>query len=477
MAVTLKRNGTDISSSVDWKTVDLNLVLSKEVSALSFDVIKTPSATIPAVADQIDLYDDSGHIFGGTVTESRLTIDGGILRRYTIIATDWSYKFDAKMVAKTYTNQDPGTIVKDIISSFTSGFTSANVQLAGYTVPSIKFNYQPPTKCIQKLAQLIGWDWYIDPAKDVHFFIGSGLGASAVAPFNLDDTSGNLEWPTIDYAVNSQNLKNSVYVIGATYKKTYTSVTAIDVYTSVNNVTTYPLVYPYTKASITVTLGGVTQTIGTYGIDNPASFQVLYSNATGAPPFIIFSGNPGAGSQIKVYGAAEVPILGYANDTASIASYGEFQDTIVDKQITTYQEAQQRAIAEILQYGQPINDLKFKTLKTGLMIGQTITINSTILGINVTLTIERIRATSYSPTGLRYHVEAIGGDKVRFTDLMAVLLEQELNQNTVDDTTILQVLVRITESLALADTVPAPSASTPPFTWNGFTWGLASWHT
>jgi hypothetical protein len=474
MSVVLKVNTTDKSSWVDWTSIDLNLVLTKEVSTLAFDMFKKTGVTIPVVGDTIDLYDTSVHIFGGTVTQSELKIAGGILPRYTITVTDWSYQFDAKNVAKTYTNMDPGDIVSDIISNFTTSFTSTHVQTAGYTIPSVKFNYQPPTKCIQKIAQLIGWDWYIDPDKDVHFFLGE-TGAATTAPFNLDDTSGNLEWPSLDYAVNSQNLKNSVFVIGATYKKTYDATSAIDVYTSVNNVKTYPLVYPYTQSSLTVTLAGSSQTVGIYGQDDPGSFQVLYSNSVGAPPFIVFSANPGAGSQIKVFGDAEVPILGYSNDAASITTYGEFQDTIVDKQITTYQEAQQRALAEILQYGQPIDDLKFNTLKTGLMIGQTITLNSTILGVNVTLVISRIRAVGYSPSQLEYQVEAVGGDKIKFTDIMAVLLEQELNQNSVDDTTVLQVLIRIADSIAVADSTPAITTSTGPYKWNTGKWGLASW--
>ncbi len=105
------------------------------------------------------------------------------------------------------------------------------------------------------------------------------------------------------------------------------------------------------------------------------------------------------------------------------------------------------------------------------MIGQTITLNSTILGLDVTLTIRRIRATGYSPTQLEYEVEAIGGDKVGFIDLMAVLLEQELNQNSVDDTTILQVLLRIAESIELDDGTPEIVSSTGPYVWGaGWTW-------
>jgi hypothetical protein len=47
---------------------------------------------------------------------------------------------------------------------------------------------------------------------------------------------------------------------------------------------------------------------------------------------------------------------------------------------------------------------------------------------------------------------------------MALLLEQELNQNSVDDGTVLQVLRRITETLAVSDTVSV-SSSTGPYEW------------
>lgn len=479
--------GTEITEVVDWRSIDLNLVLTKEVSTLAFDILITPASTpfIPVIGAIINLYEiqDDGltaHVFGGTVTERELVVDGGIQARYTITVTDWGYALDAKMIAKTYTNEDPADIVRDIIANYASGFTVGNVHTAGYTIPSIKFNYQPPSKCIQKIATLIGWDWFIDADKDLHFFRGdvdNGAGAGAVAPFNLDDTSGNLEWPTIDLDENTQNMKNSVFVIGSTYKKTYDAGSAIDVYPSHAGQTTYPLVYPYDKSTLTVTLDGTTQTVGVYGQDDPGSFNVLYSNASGGPAFVLFTTDPGDGHTIKIFGDAEVPILGYANDADSIATFGEFQDTIVDRQITTVAEAQQRALAEVIQFGAPIDDLKFSTLKKGLMIGQTITLSSNLLGINVTLIIKRIQGLGYSPTQLEYQVEAIGAgaNKVSFVDLMGVLLEQEINQNSVDDSTILQVLVRITESLAVTDSIPAPTTSAPPFKWGSFKWGFMSW--
>ena len=71
----------------------------------------------------------------------------------------------------------------------------------------------------------IGWDWYIDPDKDVHFYFAEGNAASSseitLAPIIIDDTTGDIEWPTLDVQVDITNMKNAVYVVGGTYQKNF----------------------------------------------------------------------------------------------------------------------------------------------------------------------------------------------------------------------------------------------------------------
>src|SRR4029077_18260392 len=103
------------------------------------------------------------------------------------------------------------------------------------------------------------------------------------------------------------------------------------------------------------------------------SVQVLYNPDN---RYIQFTTTPGSGHTVKIYGDARVPILAHAQDSAGISAYGEIQDSIVDKLITTVSEAQARAQAEVLQYGHAVYTVKFKTLKTGLAVGMQITLNS-----------------------------------------------------------------------------------------------------
>jgi hypothetical protein len=479
----LKLNGTAITNTVEWTSLDLTSVLTKEVSTLQFVIKKGigqtfPAITLPVMNDQIDLYDTAGtHIFGGVVTQIETTIEG-LLASYQVTATDWGFKLDHYLVKKSYVNMDAYDIVADIISNFAnSGFTLTHVNHTGYNISSIRFNYMPVTKALEKLAKLIGWEWFVDPDKDIHFFLGAvanGVGDGGAAPFNIDATSGNVWWKTIDILQSIQNLKNSVFIIGGNQKKIYTAANTPDAYVTNGTQTVFSLAYHYDSSTIVVTLNGTSQTIGTDGQTADSQVQVQY-NSNGR--FIRFTSVPTTGQTVKIYGTANVPLIGHSTNPTSIVQYGEIQDAIPDAQITSWLEAQERAQADLLQFGHPTYDVKFTTITPGLQIGQTIMLNLPTLGINnYSLVVRRMEVTGHGPMALQYAVEAIGSDIVTFVDIMSNLLRQETD-NTDTDNAVIPNLVSVPESLAVADTV-AVSHTSGPYVWDnaisryGFvTWG------
>jgi hypothetical protein len=470
--IIIKDNGTDISSSVDWRSIDCTQVLTKENASLRFSVRQGvgqtyPAITVPAIGDAIQLYDSTGIIFGGTVTEVEATIEG-LLITNQITVSDYGYLLDGTLVKKNYAMMDPADIVADIIANFAvgKGFTTNHVQRGNFLVPSIKFNYQQPTKCLQSLAKLIGWDWYIDPSKDIHFFLGdveNAVGEGGVAPITVDGTSGKIEWNSLDVDLNLQNMQNSVYVIGGTYTKTFTAGNTPDSFPTDGVTQFFTTSYPYDIVTITVTLDGVSQTVGTANQTAPGSVQVLYNDAQRWIEFT--AGAPANGHTVKVYGNAKVPIVAHAGNSASIATYGEYQTVIVDVKITSVPEAQQRAQAAVLQFGHPVYDIKFKTLIPGCAIGQAITVNLPAFGIsNKQLVIKRVEATGYVPGAngqLEYQVECIGSDTVTFTDLMTTLLQEEATQTQVDDSTINENLEVVGETATLTEAVSATPGTRP----------------
>ena len=493
----------DITSIVEFdSTFNVQSVLTKQKGQFTFNVKAPQAPTLPTHMPQIGNeiyvnYTIAGNtqlIFGGTLVTSEPIVKGGVLLLYQLTAADWGFLFDSKVVRKNYAGMDPHDIVVDLVSNFCpSGFTTNHVQTGHFLVSTIKFNYQQPSKCLESLARQIGWDWYIDANKDIHFYFAEGNPGSSsevsLAPFNIDDTSGNIEWPTLDVQVDITNMKNSVYVVGGSYAKYFVlspnpnatppQYAPIDVYTSVAGTFVYPLAYPYTQSTMTVTLAGTGQSIGTDQITDPTTVEVLY-NQQGR--FLRFTSDPGAGHQIIVQGQALIPILAHVSNSASITAYGELQDSIVDSTILSIQEAQERAQADIDMFGHPVYVVKFNTISSlanQLFLGQQITLNSTKFGVSgKTLIIKQINCVARTPTQLEYQVQCLGSDNVTFNDIMLTLLQQNLAQTSTPDSTVLQVLLPIADGVQLTDTVTVTSG-TAPYAWGPNTpqpnWGFWTW--
>lgn len=476
-AFSIKLNTTtDITAMVDWTTIDNKNVLTKEISTLQFTCpipLGNATTNLPQLGQQIDLYDQANnHIFGGIVTENEMTVPkGGLVMEYQITATDWGFLLDSKLVNQTYGMMDPADILADIIANFAQpGFnTTLYVKRGNFLVSSIQFNYLPVTKAIQKLATAIDWDWFVDPDKNIWFFqgavddgSGASVGTGVFAPFNIDLTSGNIILESLDVDYNITNLKNSIYVIGATKEQNFTQATTPDVYTSVAGQLVYSLGYNYDLSTMTVLLAGVPQAVGALNQSQIDTYQVYYQS--GKPSFIQFASDPGNGHSIVVFGTASIPIVAHVQNSASIATYGEIQDVITDTNITTSAEAFQRAEADLLQYGHAVYDVKFNTRTPGLQIGQTMLITLPTSAYGVTaypVVIKSVEAIGYTPTSLLWQVEAIGSDVVTYTDIMTQLLLAE-QQTQSSDNTVLQELLPVEEAINIQETI-AVTAYTKPY--------------
>ena len=470
MSLVLKINGVDRSDIVDWKTLTKTEVLTKEVDRLEFEIKKTPSKTIPQLNDEVALLEDGKKIFGGVVVEKKEKVLGGRLLGYEIRCKDWSHLLDGKLVTKSYENKTAREIVLDIINTYTTGFTTNNVKINTPTIGSIKFNYEQVSRCLTELADQIGWDWYVDADKDIHFFDEE----TATAPFVLDDDSGNFEWGSLEINQSVLNLKNCVFVRGGEYKKTISEENSVDVYRGDGSRKVFHLAYRYDN--ITVKKNGVVQTIGTDGQTDPNTVDCLYNFNE---KFIKFGTAPANGDSIVIYGDAYIPIIAQVRDQVSVAEYGEFQHAIVDKSITSIKEAETRAIAELKKYSQSVYEASFKTKKTGLKTGQKIILNSAIRGINKSFKINRIIGKARGSDHMEYEVFMIASGNITFTDIMVDLLSKDKKNITIAKNEILQRLEKFTEELSLSDTLEALAKTSPPYKWgpdtNAGKWSFSTW--
>lgn len=448
-------NGTNRSSIVDWKSLILTDVLTKEVDRLEFTVLKNTGKIIPALNDEVVLLENGVKLFGGLIVELNEKMLGGLQLGYEIKCKDWSVKLDGKLVTKSYENQTARAILLDVIASFTTGFTTTNVKASTPTVASLKFNYEQVSRAFTLLADRIGWDWYVDGDKDIHFFDEE----SAVAPFILDDSTGNFEWDTLEINQTVVNLKNHIFVRGGDYKKEILKAAAIDKYVASAGQKTFHLAYMYDD--VTVEVNNTIQTLGTDQQTDPLTVQCLYNFNE---KFITFPIGLTGGESVVIYGKAYIPIIASVRDQISIKTYGEFQYAKVDKSILSIGEAQSLAKQELKKYSASVHEAKFKTTKTGLKTGQQITLNSPIRGWNKTFKINRIAGKARGSDHMEYDVSMLASGEITFTDIMVGLLSKDNQNIDIASNEVLQRLELFYEEIGIAEVVTT-TKKVPPYKW------------
>ena len=469
MALQLKINSIDRTDHVKWDTLVVTEVLSKEVDRLEFQIMKTPAKTIPSVNDDVVLLENGVKIFGGVITERNQIIKGGLLIAYDIRCKDYSQYLDRKVVVRNYAGVTARSIVLDLISVYTSGFTTTNVAATTPTVGSIKFNYEQVTRCLTQLADQIGWDWYVDPDKDIHFFDSENLSA----PFELSDTGDKYEWNSLEINNTITQIKNSVFVRGGEYRKTILEASAQDIFVADGVQKVFPLSYKYDN--ITVKDNTTVNTVGTDQQSNPAMVDVLYNFDE---KFIKYTNAPVSGHTIKVFGDAYIPIIAQVRDQISIATYGEYQAAVIDKSITSINEAQTRAQTELKKYAESVYEASFKTVQIGLKVGQQIHVASAIRGIDKSFKINKITGKVRDGISMEYTVYLIASGQVSFTDIMVDLLSSDKKNIVIASNEVLQRLELFAESIDSGDSLSS-SKKTGPYKWgpdpNALVWGLGTW--
>ena len=418
MALTLKVNNVDKTSNIEWPTLEKQDVLTKEPDRLEFKIRNYGSKTYrPVLGDEITMFDGAVKIFGGIVVETTEE-NTGLVKYFTVLCKDYQQIMDRKLVNKTYTNMTVNDIIADMNSLFMTGFTVANVAVTD-VIRKIVFNDEQPSKCLQKLADMIGdCDWYVDYDKDIHFFKEHAISA----PFNLDDTSGNYNFGTLRVSRNINQIRNKIIVRGGD------KVSSLLTNTYVADGQQRTFVAKPGLQSLTIsksTNGGgsyTTLTIGQDGVDDPASKDVLYNPNNG---FIIFPeiSKPSSGHYVKWSGNQVYPIKIVRSDVSSIATYGEYQYIIRDATIKSEEQAIQRAKAEIKKYGARANEGYFMTTKSGLRSGQSITVNSPLVGItDETFKITRVIMSARTPNSFEYEVQILASENVGIIDVLGKLL-------------------------------------------------------
>ena len=169
----------------------INNVITRTPDTAIFDLEDPGVVPVSGQGVRILRSDTSEVLFGGVVVglPQRKLAKARRKYIYTVKCLDYQRLFDRRLVNNSYTRQTCKEIIEHIVANFTDplvGFTTNNVADSPL-IQKAAFSYKPCSQVLTELADIVGYDWYIDSLKDIHFFKRKTGGR--MAPFNLNDSS------------------------------------------------------------------------------------------------------------------------------------------------------------------------------------------------------------------------------------------------------------------------------------------------
>jgi len=443
MNLTVNIAEIDKSTLINWESLNLSDVINAGANTIAFEIsIHAGQTYRPKELDEVEILDGSVKLFSGKIISISDSV-AGKLTTQTITVKDWTSETDRITVNDHLSNMTVDAIFAYFAATYLPGtdVTISNVDCA-VVIPSIYFKSISMSKAIQMMAEKLNYSWYIDYDKDIHFFAKN----SEVSPFNLDATSGNFVWDSLEITINTTQLRNSVLVEGGNMTS---STTKTKYHTGDGTQKTFNTDYQFASKPV-VTVGGVTKTVGIDNLDNDADYNCLWNFEQ---KYIRFVSASASAAAIQLVGYPLIPIMVLVEDLASIAKYKKYEYKITDNTIATEAEALQYAQAQIDAYGMPFKEARFVTYQSGIKSGQTISVNLADRDINETFIVQRVAMTLLSQTEGEYTVELATLRSIGIVDFLQKMISEQNKNAKVSDTEVLKKYTQLNETIEVTEEI------------------------
>lgn len=446
MALTLTIGGVNFLPQYITGTARITEQLQNRANTMSMRLKKTGAQTKPQEGAEIIFKDGSRFLFGGFVTRVTPQETGiGQMFSYEIEATDYTYILLNHNAQEVYENMTMSAIVNDLFTNYVSSYSLdvTNVD-TGPTVEKIVFNHISLRKCFEKLANYaIGFEWWIDYERKVYFKQREAI----AAPESITDSSTNFS--NINIQIDATQVKNTIVVRGGRQETTSSIVEELK-----GNGTDKKFILrekPKTMVSIRLNTGSgyTAQTYGVDPLDNDIeatknfmfNFQEKFVRCSSS------QSAPGATHVLEVTYYYEVPIIVVVSDAVAIGYMKDIEGgdgihdfTIFDSNIKSKEEARNRALREIAEFGYPLINATFET-SSGLLTagsyfhpGQLAKLNLPSWGISTDsyYLVQEVTTTMLEDNSYHYSVR-VGGRKVDMVSFLESLAGKEENVDADED--------------------------------------------
>lgn len=375
--------------------------------------------------------------------------------------------------------------IDDLRMVGTLSCTANNVSVSGADVGRFAVAFKPAAEALDRLAKQLGWTWYVDTERDVHFAPISTT--TATAPFSITETSQN--HLGFSASPDVSQLANRVYVRGGKEKSAsqteeqYGDALKTVFFTKESPRSTGPYLYDVV-ISVDTGAGYAVKTYGIANRDDPASYEFLFNAEEG----YITNGTHAvlsATDKLKVVYTYLKPVLIRQDNVASQTALqafqpgtdGVFEHVIIDGNITSSSVARSYATAHLASYSNALVTVSFTTYQEGLQAGQTLSITKPSHGVTGTYLVQRVSRQQLYGSSWVFSVTC-ASTILGIVELFQLLLERDLYT---DENTSVDVQKSASETITVSDGITA-TATTTKFRWatasptsEGAIWDRFSW--
>ena len=452
----IKLNGTDITDEISvrkfqktdhYKSRSDRLVLLLEKAG--------NTGTIPKGDDEVEVIHDSNTIFLGSVVRVNRQLSQKNYVEIKVDAKSPEHEMNRYDVTEKFTSTTVNDIIKNnLVPDYAASYTTNKVDCS-IEVDTVSFNHLNLTDCLDKLAKMTNFTWYVDYDKDIHFFAKS----EETTPFDITDAGLNHIVGSLEVNEDFTQIKNIIKVRGGLAESNQDTKS----HTGDGTTKVFDTEYRFSELP-TVTVNGVGQNVGVAYLNEIDDYDCVWSYQE---KFVKFKNAVPDGDAIEITALPEYPILISTNSPSSIETYGEWEFYLKDKNIASRGEAYERALAELEASASRIKEARFQTYKDGLRSGQLMTISLPVLDVDEEFIIQQVTTKIVRPnddTGeakLVYTVELSTRHRIGIVEfLQDQLFEEELKEDNAES---LLSFRSISDTMAMTDNVAAPITTSPPY--------------
>lgn len=328
-------------------TLSIDQVLTYQIDACNFRI----KGEKPLQGTEVIIEDDAlGRLFAGIIDQVKLVYNKPPLV-WQVDCQDYTLQMDKKLVAETYQGWTADAIARDMLSKYYPDFSTAGIRAGAPVVESTgaDFSYKRPSECMKWLCDYIGWHWYVDYLKVVHFFEPSDL--SAPAPISL--TPGG-QFANFSVNIEHQGLRNRVYVLGGTMLSDPQTIQWMA------DGIARQWVVPWVPHEATLKVGEVSKTVGIESVDEEYNFDYMLNKNDKYLRCSVQTVKPVQGATMALTARQDIDVIAMVEDLESQAAIaaieggdGAYEHSITDDSLISIAAAEAAGMADLREWANP----------------------------------------------------------------------------------------------------------------------------